>query len=94
LDEIAAASDMRQKIIHGFIISHQEGTGEATMIQLLRGGAPNAHIQFTVTTLDILRAASAAADLGKRSLGIGTLLLGVRAELLDKFNQTRGKIPS
>src|SRR5947207_15346437 len=60
LDEIAAASDMRQKIIHGFIISHQEGTGEATMIQLLRGGAPNEHIQFTVTALDILRAASAA----------------------------------
>jgi hypothetical protein len=64
------------------------------MIQLLRGKEPNAHIKFSITTIEILQAAVAANKLASRSLGIGTLLLQARSELLDKIRQANREIPS
>jgi hypothetical protein len=92
--EIADALEMRQNIIHGFVLDHPEGSGEATMVRLLRGGAPNAHIKFSVTTAEILRAAIEANKLARRALGIGSLMLEARAEVLNKAKQSGGELPS
>jgi hypothetical protein len=96
LTEVKDASKTRQKIIHGFIIDHPEGAGEAEMIRLIRGSdlPPNAHEKFKVSTSLILQEAVLANNLATRSLGIGTLLLQARAEILDRIDNADRELPS
>ena len=65
LNRIQAAAQTRHDIIHGVNIEQAERSGEATMVRAIR--CRNGVIKkrrFHVTTLDILKAAREAQDLG------------------------------
>lgn len=72
-DAIEKAAETRHDIIHGFVVQHVEGAGEAEMIRLLHGSTPPARQKrYRVTTTQILKAAVEANKLGGRSLRMGT----------------------
>jgi hypothetical protein len=94
LTEIEAAAETRHDLIHGVIIEHEEGTGEANMVRLIHSATkPIDKKYYKVTTVQILRAAVHAGKLGGRSLKMGTglqELIPVLAEISKKSNSELG----
>lgn len=75
MDQIEAASEIRHDMIHGIIVKHEEGSGEADMVRLIHSATKSVDKKyFTITTIQILEAAVAAGKLGHRSLFLGTEL--------------------
>ena len=79
LEEIKAHSDIRHDLIHGVVIQHHEGTGEAQMMRLLREKTKRTAKEFTINTADVLLAANVANKLGSRAINIGTRVVAAVA---------------
>lgn len=84
MDDIEKAADRRHDLVHGFIIEHAEGSGEAEMIRIVHNEKPYGKKQYKVTTAEILRAAVAANKLASRTLHFGTGMQELVASLLEK----------
>jgi hypothetical protein len=94
LDQIEAASETRHDIIHGIIIEHVEGSGEAQMVRLIHNTQPISKKRFAVTTNQILQAAVDASELGRRSLTLGTGLQDLVPVLAEIAKQSTSKVGS
>lgn len=66
-DEIATASYMRHDIVHGVATHHPEGATELPMMRLIRGSHLKAAKFYKIETIEILRAAVEANNLGGRA---------------------------
>jgi len=91
LDKIETASQKRHDIIHGVVIEHTEGSGEATMVRATRGKNGVTKREFKVTTTTILRAANEAQKLSGTVLRWLTETHRVIDELAQRGN---GQTPS
>jgi hypothetical protein len=88
MDQIEAASETRHDMIHGIIVKHKEGSGEADMVRIIHSATkPVDKRYFTVTTSQILKAAVDTGNLGKRALTLGTEL----QQLIVAFAEERNK---
>jgi hypothetical protein len=67
-DRVVRASEIRHDIIHGVVIEQVERSGEATLVRLVTGRNGVEKKRISVTTLDILRAATEAHKLGGKAL--------------------------
>ena len=68
LDAIEKSSQTRHDIIHGAVVEHMEGSGEANFKRLLRNSDTVQFREFTMTTEGILQAAIDAQRLGGKAL--------------------------
>ena len=87
LNRVQTAAQTRHDIIHGVVIEQAERSGEAIMVRAIRcrNGVVKKR-RFRVTTLDILKAAQEAQDLG------GTVLYWVCEihNLIHELSQQAG----
>jgi len=68
LDSIETSSQTRHDLIHGIVTEMEEGSGKAEFKRLLHtGGRPKVR-EFSMTTVDILRAATEAQRLSGKTL--------------------------
>lgn len=68
LDRVETASQTRHDVIHGVVVEYAERSGEASMIRALRHRRGVTKRQYQMTTVDILRAAREAQQLGGHAL--------------------------
>jgi len=95
LDQIASAAETRHDMIHGIVVSMEEGTGEAEMVRLIHSATkPTDKKYFKVTTKDILTAAVAASKLATRSLAMGTGLQDLIHMLAEEAKKSEGELGS
>lgn len=92
LDDIEAASETRHDIIHGFVIEHVEGSGQASMVRLLRGETWPSRKYYTVSAKAVLLAAKEAGRLSGKILPISVDLIEKVAAFADEQNETDGKV--
>jgi hypothetical protein len=83
LGEIDKAAITRHDLIHGAIIKYEEGSGEAEIVRLIHTATNTEKKYLTVTTVQILRAAVSAGELGHRSLILGTELQNLIVTLAE-----------
>ena len=92
MDQIDAAAEKRHDLIHGVVIKHEEGSGEADMARLIHSATkPIERKYFTVTTTQILQQAVDAGKLGHRSLFLGTELQNMIIALANQEKGARGE---
>jgi hypothetical protein len=69
LDRVLKASEFRHDIIHGAVVNHAAGTGEASLIRLIHSSGDFEQKPVTVTVDAILRQNDEAAELASQLLG-------------------------
>jgi hypothetical protein len=67
-DRVLKASETRHDIIHGVVVEQAERSGEATLVRFVKGQDGAEKRRINVTTVDILRAAKEAQELGGKAL--------------------------
>lgn len=80
-DQIEEATETRHDVIHGFIVEHEDGSGEVTMARLIREKSKTRKRHFKLTAADILQAAITADKLSNRTLRMADLLQDAIDEL-------------
>lgn len=86
LDKVDAASKLRHEIIHGVVIEHAEGSGEAVLVKLTRNKHGVTKRHFKATTVSILQAANEAQKLGSKMLWWLTEMQKLIEELFRQGN--------
>ncbi len=84
-ESIKSAAETRHDIIHGFIIKHEDGTGEATFSRIIRGEQWLPKSPYKLTARDIMEAAIEADRLSSKTLKMAAEL----QDLIDELRQQR-----
>ncbi|MGH7785015.1 MAG: hypothetical protein ACREO5_14385 [Candidatus Binatia bacterium] len=76
LDDIKIASDIRHDIIHGVVTNNPDLALEVKMVRILRSKTERTIKEYRFSTIEILEAAVAANELGRRALPLAMRIVG------------------